>query len=53
VFPVPLSTVAPGTFEITAMLTTEVVTRSVERPEALKPRLLNMRQAAEYLACSF
>jgi Helix-turn-helix domain len=24
-----------------------------ERPEAVKPRLLNMRQAAEYLGCSF
>ena len=29
------------------------VANSRERTEAVKPRLLNMRQAAEYLGCSF
>jgi hypothetical protein len=29
------------------------VAESHERTEAVKPRLLNMRQAAEYLGCSF
>ena len=35
------------------MLNTESATRTLERPEAFKPRLLNMRQAAAYLGCSF
>jgi hypothetical protein len=35
------------------MRTTESVTSSAESAEAIKPRLLNMRQAAKYLGCSF
>ena len=31
----------------------EPAAESHERTEAVKPRLLNMRQAAEYLGCSF
>lgn len=35
------------------MLNTGSATTSTERAEPLKPRLLNMRQAAAYLGCSF
>ena len=35
------------------MSSTHSVAESREQTEAVKPRLLNMRQAAEYLGCSF
>lgn len=35
------------------MLDTESTTSPGEHPETFKPRLLNMRQAAAYLGCSF
>ena len=35
------------------MLTSDTQTAIVETPEAEKPRLLSMRQAAAYLGCSF
>ncbi len=35
------------------MLSTESTTDSRDRSESVKPRLLNMRQAAAYLGCSF
>jgi hypothetical protein len=47
----PLQSGAMG-FESTAMRSTESATRS-ERALAITPRLLNRRQAAEYLGCSF
>src|SRR5687767_2977923 len=39
--------------EATTMPSMQSVGESPERTEAVKPRLLNMRQAAEYLGCSF
>jgi hypothetical protein len=35
------------------MLSAESTTDSRDRAESVKPRLLNMRQAAAYLGCSF
>ena len=35
------------------MSSTHSVAESREQTETVKPRLLNMRQAAEYLGCSF
>ena len=35
------------------MLPTDPIVDSSERAGAIKPRLLNMRQAAAYLGCSF
>src|SRR3954447_5348231 len=42
-----------GTVEVEAMLSTESNTDSGHRADAVRPRLLNMRQAAAYLGCSF
>jgi hypothetical protein len=46
------SVAAPGR-EATTMPSMQSVAESPERTEAVKPRLLNMRQVAEYLGCSF
>ena len=42
-----------GDTEVSIMLSAESTTDSRDRSETVKPRLLNMRQAAAYLGCSF
>jgi hypothetical protein len=52
-FPDAATVAAPGTGEATTMPSIHSVLEPFERSEGVKPRLLNMRQAAEYLGCSF